>query len=208
MPTIGPSAVESLPGALLFERPQGTWRIEDWARLNWEHGGRIELVDGCLELPAMPSRRHLRIQRRIRELLAAVLADLASDLIAETLPWKLRISPRTGRVADVIVFREDETVSESDESGGVLGGGEVMLAVEVISPGRRQRDRDLHEKRDDYAAAGISEYWIVDPEAETVRQLRLVGGAYEETALLRADAGGHLVPHFGGEVDVAALFAD
>ena len=41
-------------------------------------------------------------------------------------------------------------------------------------------DRDLVEKRADYAEAGIPEYWIVDPRDETITVLALEGGTYRD----------------------------
>ena len=40
------------------------------------------------------------------------------------------------------------------------------LVIEVVSP--KNRRHDLETKRDEYARAGIPEYWIVDPEEETI----------------------------------------
>ena len=50
--------------------------------------------------------------------------------------------------------------------------------VEVVSPD--DPDRDLVEKRTDYAEAGIPEYWIADPRDETLTVLVLHGEAYVE----------------------------
>lgn len=36
------------------------------------------------------------------------------------------------------------------------------IAVEFVSAGRRNRERDYEEKRDDYGDAGLDEYWIID----------------------------------------------
>ena len=52
------------------------------------------------------------------------------------------------------------------------------LAVEVVSPDKPERD--LLEKRHDYAEGGIPEYWIVDPMTETVTVLRLHGKKYRK----------------------------
>lgn len=39
------------------------------------------------------------------------------------------------------------------------------IAIEFVSAGKRNRERDYETKRDEYAAAGVVEYWIVDPFA-------------------------------------------
>jgi len=54
------------------------------------------------------------------------------------------------------------------------------LTVEIVSQGREDRERDLVTKRTEYARAGIQEYWIVDPEQETVTVLSLSGDVYAE----------------------------
>jgi Uma2 family endonuclease len=43
--------------------------------------------------------------------------------------------------------------------------------VEVVSPDKPERD--LVSKRRDYAAAGVAEYWIVNPSNETILVLML-----------------------------------
>ena len=50
--------------------------------------------------------------------------------------------------------------------------------VEVVGPD--DPDRDLVEKRADYAEAGIVEYWIADPRDETLTVQALRGEAYVE----------------------------
>ena len=52
------------------------------------------------------------------------------------------------------------------------------LVVEVAGP--NDPDRDMVEKRADYAEAGIAEYWIADPRDETLMVLVLRGKAYVE----------------------------
>jgi Uma2 family endonuclease len=60
------------------------------------------------------------------------------------------------------------------------------LVVEVVSPGKINEDRDYRYKRSEYAARGILEYWIIDPQREQVTVLNLVDGFYEE-ALFQED---------------------
>ena len=81
--------------------------------------------------------------------------------------------------------------------------GPVDLAVEVISLGKRNRDRI--EKRDLYEQYGIKEYWIVDPEAQTVEILFLEEGRYHLVMRCTPDqtASSRLLPGF--EIPVNAI---
>jgi len=84
--------------------------------------------------------------------------------------------------------------------------GAADLVVEVISAGSRRRDRI--DKRDLYEQHGVKEYWIIDPEAQTVEVLALETGTYELAGRWRPGerAQSRLLPGF--EVEVAALFAE
>jgi Uma2 family endonuclease len=56
------------------------------------------------------------------------------------------------------------------------------LVVEVVSPGAESEDnykQDYQDKRDQYAAIGIREYWIIDPDRECFMVGTLVSGAYQ-----------------------------
>jgi Uma2 family endonuclease len=56
------------------------------------------------------------------------------------------------------------------------------LLVEVVSPGSESNlnyTRDYRDKRDQYAAIGIREYWIIDPDRECFIVGTLVSGAYQ-----------------------------
>ena len=67
-------------------------------------------------------------------------------------------------------------------------------------------DRDLVEKRADYAEAGIPEYWIVDPRDETITVLKLEGDVYVECGAY-ARGGKAASPLLDGfTADVAAVF--
>ncbi|MEJ5308510.1 MAG: Uma2 family endonuclease [Anaerolineae bacterium] len=77
------------------------------------------------------------------------------------------------------------------------------LVVEVLSPSTVENDRGI--KFVDYAAHGVAEYWIVDPDAEVVEQYVLQDERYElrmksQTGILQSA----VVPGFA--VSVRALF--
>ncbi len=54
------------------------------------------------------------------------------------------------------------------------------LVTEVVSPGQSNRDRDYGRKRMQYAARGIPEYWLIDPEEQAIIVLQLDQGSYSE----------------------------
>ena len=60
------------------------------------------------------------------------------------------------------------------------------LIAEILSPSTKRHDRGI--KKRDYAAHGVREYWIVDPDAQTVEPFTLHGEDYQSAALLPADA--------------------
>lgn len=79
------------------------------------------------------------------------------------------------------------------------------LVVEVISESTEQRDRGV--KFDDYAAHGVSEYWIIDPDAETLEQYHLVEGDDSYRLVIKAMTGqvrSFAIPGF--EIPVRAIF--
>jgi Uma2 family endonuclease len=80
------------------------------------------------------------------------------------------------------------------------------LVVEVVSPGEVNRARDYRYKHTEYAARGIAEYWIVDPEERQVTVCQWVEGQYEDTVFSGAEAiGSTVVPSL--QLTVEQLFA-
>ena len=83
--------------------------------------------------------------------------------------------------------------------------GAPNLVVEVLSPGPEAERRDLVAKRGLYFRRGVAEYWVVDLEARTLRQMTRgasdwVEEILDESAVIRTA----LLPAWGG-VAVADL---
>lgn len=77
--------------------------------------------------------------------------------------------------------------------------------AEILSNSTEKTDRGV--KMDDYAAHGVSEYWLVDPETKTLEQYVLRGDVYQ--LALKSGSGeieSTAVPGF--RIPVAALFDD
>lgn len=76
------------------------------------------------------------------------------------------------------------------------------LTIEVVSPGSEQRD--YVEKRAEYLAAGVREYWIVDPSRRAVLAQVRTGDVFRDR-VEKESCSTALLPGFA--LDVAALFA-
>ena len=77
------------------------------------------------------------------------------------------------------------------------------FVVEVLSEGTEHRDRGI--KFQDYEAHGVAEYWIIDPEDESVEQYFLQNGRFK--LHLKAAQGriqSRAVPGFA--IDIRAIF--
>jgi Uma2 family endonuclease len=110
--------------------------------------------------------------------------------------------PHCGRRPDFCYY------ASSDASGVDLPANRVYrpptLAVEILSEG--DENRDLVDKRDEYARAGIPHYWILDPVTRTITTLVMRGNAYEVERVFGSGERftSSLFP--GLSVPVAALF--
>jgi Uma2 family endonuclease len=130
-----------------------------------------ELWDGELIMSPTPSFNHQKVVFRFQRALHDwVAARKLGEVVAA--PIDMVLSPHRAMQPDVIFIARDRL----DIIQRVVMGP-ADLVTEVISPGGRNRDRI--EKRDLYEQHGVKEYWIVDPEAETVDVLELVQGQYE-----------------------------
>lgn len=113
----------------------------------------IEIIDGAIVVSPAPTRRHQDITF---SLALALKRSCPADLrVSIDVDLRLADVPLLNRRPDVVVYRaglpEDEVLRPAD----------VTLVAEVISPGSVTTDRI--DKHGEYAAAGISWYWQVDP---------------------------------------------
>lgn len=149
--------------------PQGQWTEVDYFALpdsNW----LIELSRAELIMPPHPTETHQRIVGLLYRLLHAFLEerDLGTVRFA---PLPVRLWPGKIREPDILFVSEEHADRIAEQAYGPPD-----LVVEVTSPGTWRTDR--LEKVMEYAQAGVSEYWIVDPGARTMEVLVLREGAY------------------------------
>jgi Uma2 family endonuclease len=126
---------------------------------------RIELVDGVVQVMTPATARHQEIVDAIK----AALRRACPDTLRAVREQEVRLGEVHRRNPDVMVVRAEAFNLDSYS----YQPRDVILAVEVVSPGSPAIDR-LH-KPAEYAVAGIEHFWRVEIlPALTVITYRLV----------------------------------
>jgi Uma2 family endonuclease len=176
---------------------QGDWSEEEYLELDSNHF--VEYSDGYLEFLPMPTIFHqLILQFLFKKLEAFVIENELGIVVVSG--YKVRLRARKYREPDILFIKA------AHEAGIKKQYCEKAdLVVEVAS--EKNRPHDVKKKRIEYARAGISEYWIVDPEEAliTVLVLKSRQRIYTEFGTFRKGehAASKLLPGFKVDVTVA-----
>jgi len=191
----------SPPWAIALLYPwQGDWSDSEYQSLIKRTNRLIELSDGCLEFLPMAYAAHQLI---LKFLLIALDAFVTARQMGTVLcaPLPVRLWKKKEREPDII-FLESKREFEPNEA---LPGADLVM--EIVSEGNESRQRDLVDKRQEYAAAGIAEYWIVDPEQQQIVVLTLEGKTYREHGVFVPGQRAGSVLLSGFDVAVSDVFA-
>lgn len=125
--------------------------------LDWDYeGGLVEWVDGRAYVYVSATFERQQVVNLLSRLLGTWAEEVGAGVVA-TAPYAMR-SERGGPGCEPdIVFVTNEH-RQRLQSKFLLGPPD--LVIEVVSPDSISRDRAV--KRREYAAAGISEYWVID----------------------------------------------
>ncbi|CAM3659123.1 Uma2 family endonuclease [Kibdelosporangium persicum] len=156
--------------------PDHLLSLAEWDALPEDNTRRYELSEGVLQVSPRPVSNH---QWAITELARQLNTQLPTDLMAFP-EMELVLSdsfPATVRVPDLMVV--PRSVAKTNPPRYTADN--VLLAVEVVSPGSRKLDRILKLK--EYSQAGIPAYWIVDlDDPVSISAFQLADGDYELNA--------------------------
>jgi len=160
--------------------PQGFWTYEDYAALP-DDGIRYEIVNGVLVMTPAHSPEHQDI---VGEFYAALrthikLAGLGRVFMG---PIDVDLGPKNMFQPDVVVILNEHL--DRVQAKKIVGAPD--LVVEVASPSTAVIDRI--SKYENYARAGIAEYWIVKPERQTVEVFVLEDGEYRSLGVFSGQA--------------------
>lgn len=176
---------------------QGEWTEEAYFALP-ESTLRTELSEGRL-IVSTPTLEHNDCMLNLVEALRRHVRQAGLGR-AGSAPFDVRLWPGKIRQADVFFIRAEH---EARIKGAVLDGP-PDFAAEIISPGSRHIDEV--EKFEEYARAGIPEYWLIDLENKVVRVFSLAGSAYAAAGTYTPGQRVHSLTIAGFAVDVNHLF--
>jgi Uma2 family endonuclease len=169
-----------------------------------EDGLRHEILDGEHVVSPSPSLRHQTI---VLNLAHAILPHVRQHRLG-----RVFIAP-----LDVLLGKHDvvepDLLFVSGDRSEILAAANVQgapdLHVEVLSSWSRRRDEVV--KRERYERLGVAEYWVVDPEAETVKVFRRgAGEGFGRPTLLSLHQGESLTSPLlpGLELPLEVVFAE
>ena len=143
-------------------KPSIKFTVKDY--MSTPNEKRYQLLDGEMILAPSPNTRHQRIFRR----LSKALADFVeTNRVGEVFsaPYDVVLSDHDVAQPDILFVSNSRSsiVTEANIQGA------PDLVVEILSPGTATYDRGYKQAL--YSRHGVREYWLVDPEAETVEVL-------------------------------------
>lgn len=141
-----------------------------------------ELFNG--ELIEVPPESGINVQIANRLFFVFALLLSTDRVRGHGLELEVRGEPRN-RYPDLTIIREEHVQLLARRNTIRLSIAPPLLVGEVVSPGELQRDRDYVAKRQQYEDLGVPEYWIIDPEAQTVTVLELQEADYVEVRMFQ-----------------------
>lgn len=158
-----------MSGNLANQPQNGNYSYEDY--LSWDDGQRYELINGYAYMLAAPNTQHQRISMALSATLFNYLRGKQCEVFAAPFDVRLFRAEEEMKKNYLRVYRKEVVVqpdlsivcdpNQLDEQGY---NGAPSLVIEILSPSNRH----YQEKINAYMAAGIQEFWIVDPKLRTV----------------------------------------
>lgn len=155
--------------------PNIRFSYEDYKSLPESMEKRYELLDGEIKMVPAPTTKHQFVSRNVEFMLHGFVREHGLGYILDA-PVDVVLGDGDDREVtqpDIIfVERKREAIIAETEIQGAPD-----LVVEVLSPGTEARDRGY--KKQLYGRYGVREYWIVDPDAETVEVFQTVATSFD-----------------------------
>ncbi len=137
---------------------------------------RYELINGEFILVSAPNESHQTVELRLGARLYIFVEEDNNLGRVYTAPFEVVLTDPEG-----INIVQPDIIFVSKEREHIITPTNIQgapdLLIEILSPSTRRRDRTT--KRDLYARHGVREYWLADPDAQTVVVMLLNDGEFE-----------------------------
>jgi Uma2 family endonuclease len=133
---------------------------------------KAEFINGEIVMHSPVMKRHWLASSKLSFF---ILQHVLDHKLGEVGIEKVMIDCTRNKYEPDIVFFKSEKASHFAQDQLLFPPPDFI--VEILSDSTRQND--YHIKFQDYAAHGVSEYWIVDPEIQTIEQFQLQGNQFE-----------------------------
>jgi Uma2 family endonuclease len=167
----------------LADVPHDLVTLEEWDALELDETRRWELVEGGIVMTPRPRPLHQVVSFNLAQLIRRALPSSLAVLLEVEITVEARFPP-TVRDPDLVVVNRGVV----DRNPMRVDASDVVLVVEIVSPGSRRTDRVM--KAYEYAKADIEHYWIVDLDADPDERFlahSLRKGAYQRVGALVGD---------------------
>ena len=158
--------------------PHIKFSYEDYKNMPESETTRYELIEGELYMVPSPSFEHQHTSGGLYRALADFVEEHGlGTVLAAPLDVVLKGKRRESVVQPDIMFisKARSKIIHHEE---IRGGPDLI--VEILSPSTGKRDRTA--KKMLYARHGVTEYWLVEPESETIEVLKLTARGYRLVA--------------------------
>jgi Uma2 family endonuclease len=150
-------------------------------RAEFVEGWRYELINGVLVLSPIPLENESDPNEQLGHLLRTYAERHSQgSALNATLPDRTVKTGSNRRRADRVIW--------AGLGRQPRKGKRPAIVVEFVSAGKRDRKRDYEEKRDEYLAIGVREYWIIDHFQRTLTAYVQRGARFQKRELKEKEA--------------------
>lgn len=175
--------------------------IEDYV-LFPDDGKRHEIIEGDHYVTPAPRTKHQRVSGRLFVKISGFAAPRRLGEVFAA-PFDVVLSDENVVQPDLLFVTTARTAIVTEDN--IHGAPD--LVIEILSESSRKKDEVT--KRKLYERYGVREYWIVDPELETVKIFKLEQEAYGRAIEISKEAKDVLTTDLlpGFELSIAEIFA-
>ena len=148
--------------------PDGVYSYADY--LTWKFDQALELIKGKIFKMAAPSIPHQRLSWRLTVIIDNHFKNHRCEAFASPIDVRLFDKKKSVKAnKDVFTVVQPDLCIICDKTkikDNLSCFGAPDLMVEILSPGNSKREMKI--KKELYAETGVREYWVVDPDHQTV----------------------------------------